>query len=86
MREPDPATAPTEVKRAASRGSQAPSDEDIPMVTERRCKSRLRLPVDDEEECDGVQDRPGERRRPAAECSRERLAAIFDRGRRWPTT
>ncbi|KAN0131155.1 hypothetical protein V8E53_011047 [Lactarius tabidus] len=51
MRKPDP--VPTQMKRASSGGSQ---DDDIPMVTERRRKSRpLRLPIDDDEESDGAQ-------------------------------
>jgi hypothetical protein len=51
MRKPDP--VPTQLKRASSGGLQ---DDDIPMVTERRRKSRpLRLPVDDDEESDGAQ-------------------------------
>ncbi|KAN0131166.1 hypothetical protein V8E53_011058 [Lactarius tabidus] len=51
MRKPDP--VPTQMKRASSGGSQ---DDDIPMVTERRRKSRpLRLPIDDDDESDGAQ-------------------------------
>jgi hypothetical protein len=46
---PDP--VPTQLKRASSGTSQ---DDDIPMVTERRRKSRLQLPVDNDEECDGA--------------------------------
>ena len=55
MRKPIPAT---QVKRSSSRGflhAAAVADADIPTVTERRCKSRPRLPVDDDEESDGVQ-------------------------------
>jgi hypothetical protein len=50
------------VKRASSGGSQLLPDDntrlslaDIPTVTERRRKSRPRLPVDDDEESDGAQ-------------------------------
>jgi hypothetical protein len=51
MRKPDP--VPTQMKRASSGGSQ---DDDMPMITERRRKSRpLRLPIDDDEESDGAQ-------------------------------
>jgi hypothetical protein len=51
MRKPDP--VPTQMKRASSGGSQ---DDDIPMVTERRRKSRpLRLPTDFDEESDDAQ-------------------------------
>ena len=55
MRKPDPTT----VKRASSGGFQddnvRPSLADIATVTERRRKSRPRLPVDDDEESDGAQ-------------------------------
>jgi hypothetical protein len=51
MRKPDPVL--TQMKRVSSGGSQ---DDDMPMVTERRRKSRpLRLPIDEEEESDGAQ-------------------------------
>jgi hypothetical protein len=56
MRKPDPMTG---VKRASSGG--LPDDNaralpsDIPTVTERRRKSRPRLPVDEDEESDGAQ-------------------------------
>jgi hypothetical protein len=50
MRKPDP--VPTQMKRASSGGSQ----DDMPMITERRRKSRpLRLPIDDDDESDGAQ-------------------------------
>jgi hypothetical protein len=67
------------------------------MVTERRRKSRSRLPVDDDKESDDAQADEehltgsrvrlglGERRHAAAECGSDRLAAISDRGRRGPT-
>ena len=54
---------PTQMKRTSSGGSQPPADENVrsspsdmnPTVTERRRKSRPRLPVDDDEESDGAQ-------------------------------
>ena len=54
---PDPVT---QVKRSSSGGFPhaavaAAADADVPMVTERRRKSRPRLPVDDDEESDGAQ-------------------------------
>jgi hypothetical protein len=55
MRKPDPVT---QVKRSSSGGflhAAAAADADILMVTERRRKSRPRLPVDDDEESDGAQ-------------------------------
>ena len=52
MRKPDPVT--NVVKRTLSGGF--PQDHDKPVVvTERRRKSRLRLPVDNDEESDGAQ-------------------------------
>ena len=53
MRKPDPMTG---VKRASSGGpdDNAPGGM-IPTVTERRRKSRPRLPVDDDDESDGAQ-------------------------------
>ncbi|KAF8264664.1 hypothetical protein EI94DRAFT_1779516 [Lactarius quietus] len=58
MRKPDPVT---QVKRTSSGGSDETvrptpaADTIIPMVTERRRKSRPRLPIDDDEESDGAQ-------------------------------
>jgi hypothetical protein len=54
MRKPDPVM---QVKRSSSGGflHAAAQDADVPMVTERRRKSRPRLPVDDDEESDGAQ-------------------------------
>ena len=57
MRKPDPVT---QVKRSSSGGflhaaAMAAADADVPMITERRRKSRPRLPVDDDEESDGAQ-------------------------------
>jgi hypothetical protein len=57
MRKPDPVT---QVKRSSSGGflhaaAVAAQDADVPMVTERRRKSRPRLPVDDDEESDGAE-------------------------------
>jgi hypothetical protein len=54
MRKPDTVT---QVKRSSSGGflHAAAADADIPMVTERRRKSRPRMPVDDDEESDGAQ-------------------------------
>jgi hypothetical protein len=50
---PDPVTAVlTQKKRASSGASQ---DNAIPTVSERRPKSRARLPVDDDNESDGAQ-------------------------------
>jgi len=58
MRKPDP----VQVKRTSLGASllppgdnARPSPADIPMVTERRRKSRPRLPVDDDDESDGAQ-------------------------------
>ncbi|KAN0141036.1 hypothetical protein V8E53_000792 [Lactarius tabidus] len=83
------------VKQAALGGSQAPSDDDIPMFTEQRHKSRPRLLADDDKESDGVQaievPLAGLRVCTAGlanvvsrwgSASRERLVAIFDRRRR----
>ena len=80
-RKPDPMTV---VKRA----SVAADDNDIPTVTERRCNSRPRLPVDDDEESDGAQARSRvrtgraniETRRGGAqsELGSDRLAVISD--------
>ena len=47
-----------QVKRSSSGGflrAAAGADADVPMVTERRRKSRPRLPVDDDEESGGAQ-------------------------------
>ena len=56
MRKPDPVT---QVKRSSSGGflhaAAAAQDADVPMITERRRKSRPRLPVDDDKESDGAQ-------------------------------
>jgi hypothetical protein len=56
MRKLDPVM---QVKRSSSGGflhaAAAAQDVDVPMVTERRRKSRPRLPVDDDEESDGAQ-------------------------------
>jgi hypothetical protein len=92
---PYPVTVPTQVKQAALGGSQAPSDDDIPMFTEQRHKSRPRLLADDDKESDGVQaievPLAGLRVCTAGlanvvsrwgSASRERLVAIFDRRRR----
>ena len=58
MRKPDPVT---QVKRSSSGGflhaaaAATAQAADVPMITERRRKSRPRLPVDDDEESDGAQ-------------------------------
>jgi hypothetical protein len=81
MRKPDP--VPTQMKRASSGGSQ---DDDIPMVTERRRKSRPRLPVDDDEESDGAQadEEPlaGSRVRTGANVDTRRRSAVVSASRR----
>ncbi|KAI0255177.1 hypothetical protein BJV78DRAFT_1358803 [Lactifluus subvellereus] len=57
MRKPDPVPAP--MKRVSSQpppvDNPRSSIEDTPAITERRRKSRPRLPVDDDEESDGAQ-------------------------------
>ena len=57
MRKPDPVLTTHVVKCTSSGGfSNNTQDDDIPMVvTDRRRKSRPRLPVDDDEESDGAQ-------------------------------
>jgi hypothetical protein len=81
MRKPDPVIVPTQVKSAYSGGSQAPTDNDIHMVTERQRKSVcLWLPVDDESDSSQPDEEPlagsrvrttgsGERQHAAAKCS-----------------
>ncbi|KAI9453898.1 hypothetical protein BJY52DRAFT_1205372 [Lactarius psammicola] len=57
MRKPDPVTVSTQAKRASSGADDnvRPSHADFPMITERRRKSRPRLPLDDDDESDGAQ-------------------------------
>ena len=94
MRNPDPVR---QVKRSSSGGflHAAAADADVPMITERRRKSRSRLPVDDVEESDGAQAEEGplagsrvrtgmanvDTRRRSGDTT-SRAAAISDRGRR----
>jgi hypothetical protein len=84
MRKPESVTVPVLVKCT----SGISHDDDVPMVAERRRKSRPWLPVDDDEESDGAQadEKPlvGSKARTAgmANVDTRRRSAVVSRSRR----